>query len=506
MTAYLRPVVALIASAAIIWYGVIQIFQAPTVTPDQPGPAHGGADRAAVSPSSAAASTPIAPAPDISSPIVLNHPADLDGNAIVFANDEGLWRIGGGTPSRRLVIAAGISTIIASPTGKWIAWLQYSTATNPVAAAAGVRLHDLWVMPGDGTGGDARLVLAAASLPAPSPDQVRQPDRLAWSSNPEVLVFNTRSNYGGMPAIHEDAWTYNARTGELQQILPDGSAASLAFSPDGRRVAAMRRAASDGGKEALVVYNVDGTDGRVLLELGLEFAASALRPSPFISWTLSGDAVLVAAPQSSLEGMFDCDAGTTDMVVVEIPLAGSPGLLGCLPKRAFHRHTTFAGTYEPLWSPNAGRLAIVDFGRDLNTTAYPEPVVQEVMVLKIARRDGADPVEYDRSTYLGFVGWAPEGERFLYLADDRAYIGQLGEPRLPIRAADPIGLRTRIRWLGGDAVLVEEIDELTRLVVERVGSRSTETVAEVERFADVAVPSPGTPLAPHTPSGDRTDR
>jgi Tol biopolymer transport system component len=353
-------------------------------------------------------------------------PAEPTGLRVVFPSDEGvpgndsvwLWEEGG--VARQLSTMGGvIRSVSLSDDGQVVAYVR-EVEWNAE--------YELWAVNSDGS--DERLLVGAAELNAlpTAPDVAAvEPHQLAWVPGTHTLAYNTHGLFNA-PGVHVNGDLHLVDVDTLARTVlftreqadegvypPDGS--EIVYAPDGSQIALVT-------PSSISLINADGSNrrGDVLTYTKVGLGESAYYPEPV--WSPDSRRLAVAIPST---GPYDGPPGPT--ALWELPADGSlPTQLGSV--------ITPGALQSPVFSP------------DLSKIAYLSASMNE---LHISNADGSGDVAYD--TAESFAGWAPDGERFVYVSGG-AKLGQLGgdpEALADVEIQDPFS--TPVMWVDAERFL-----------------------------------------------------
>jgi hypothetical protein len=288
----------------------------------------------------------------------------------------------------------------------------------------------------------------------------RLPLQVRWFPDGSAVAFNTHMEYGYGLAANEDLWRVELGSGELTQLLVDGSGGVFAIAPDGRAIAA----ASAG---AVVLARADGNDARTALTFEFVNTASEYAYMPLPVWTADSSLALVTI--SSPEP-FGPDAGGT---IWRLPLHGEARTASTLDGNLL-----FASMGDRMWSADRARVAY---------SASPEGGGPGDLM--IADVDGGEAAVY-ASGDIEFLGWAPAGSRFAYARDGRAavLIGAPGADPLPLATFSGSARPAAFEWAGADRVVYAVVEEGNFAIhVQRVGGEDVHVASGSGIYPDLAV-------------------
>jgi anti-sigma factor RsiW len=373
-----------------------------TAAPGLGGGGGGGAETGAEGPVAAAAEGLMAAAAPLAAPIASVLPGGVE---LVYADQNSLWALDSQSGQRQVLQGADISSPLISSDRDWIAYR--SQESDHV---------ELWALPWEGR--EPRMVLDERALPANDLAQgyvERRIQDMLWVPGGHRLAVITQAAPGEseMPPEYE-LWNVDVESGELTYVTRMGQADRPFYAPAGDRFALLRQDGSDSG---LWIFNADGSGARSALDL------PAGAGSPVYDWQVhwqpNGDGLWAAVPNPA-EGV--------RIALYRVPVSGQAELLKTID------------ALDAYWSPDGSRLAYT-------SPASESPEAREFY---LADADGSNPALVATPRYWAFLGWAPDGNHFLYQDNQQIYLGAPGE------AAQALGNFLSIfdpRWISSEQFL-----------------------------------------------------
>lgn len=331
-------------------------------------------------------------------------------------DDVWLWEEGGSV--LRLSKSGWVTKVAISDDGQRVAYVRSDDYS----------WSELWVVDSDGMN-ERRLVSNdEMNTYSTVPDGVAVvPHQIEWVSGTHMLVYNTHTLFMG-PGIHlnDDLYLVNVDTLSKQVLLAPGTGGEFVFSPDGSQIALVT-------PSSISLVDADGANRRdnVLTYGRIGLGEDLYYPQPV--WSVDSQTLGVPIPST---GPFDDKLGPTALWV--IPESGAP--------------PTQLGSVEGVC------LDAVTFSPDLNRIAYQRPVKGtsgKMWELHLANADGSEDIVYDTAAWVEFRGWAPDGDRFVYMVEDRAAkLGQIGgDPVLLDGVTLDNALPFPVTWVSSDRFL-----------------------------------------------------
>ena len=351
----------------------------PQLTP-MPPPASRGLDGAAA----AMAELPLAALTPALAPAMVSADAVLPAGAgFAFADGQTLSVLDGASGLRKVATAPGIQMPIVSDARDRIAYR--------VQEEDGL---EIWTTSWDGK--NPSRLLSEGDLAGESIGGQRI-QSVEWIPGQARLALVTAAvAAAGELTPRLELWRADAVSGESRRVLEMGPTGRVFYAPDGNRFAVLEYGTREQPEGSLTVYGADGGEGRTVARFPAAPGASSYPTQ--VQWLPSGDGLLFAAPAQ--EG---------GIALYLVGASGEAQLLGDVP------------AYEAAWSADGSQLA------------YSQPVEGSPVLgsLVLAGQDGSDPQPYAQWQSGEFLGWSPNGEEFLYTADNQVYIGAPGrEPML----------------------------------------------------------------------------
>ncbi|MGH4001806.1 MAG: serine hydrolase [Pseudonocardiaceae bacterium] len=247
------------------------------------------------------------------------------------------------------------------------------------------------------------------------------------SPDASTAVFVLRTVDRDSDRDQRSLWRVPAAGGEARRVTSNGNDSSPAWSPDGTRIAFLRR--QDGPAQVWVAA-VDGGEPEQLTDLVDGAGAPA--------WSPDGRRLAFSAPVDS--------AGHRDLTAPVVAdgltyKADGAGYLGTL-RRQIHvldlvmaeiRQVTRGDWHigEPVWSPEGDRLAFsaapgLDGDGSFGGPAYVIPVTDSRPDPRLVGPAGA---------HLSVACWTPDGEALLAVGRDDAEISHARLLRIPVDSA-----------------------------------------------------------------------
>src|SRR5262249_26983835 len=127
---------------------------------------------------------------------------------------------------------------------------------------------------------------------------------------------------GSVGAVHDEVWRIPFLGGTAKKLL-DSYVSPVGWSPDGRRIAFVRR--GPGSKDSLIAADADGSHERVVAVLQVRAYLNAARPA----WAVVGGLMAVVIPASQAGPardqilVVDVGTGATRVVPVLLSVSGS---------------------------------------------------------------------------------------------------------------------------------------------------------------------------------------
>ena len=333
------------------------------------------------------------------------------GAGVVYADQGSLWALDRPSGQRQVLTQTpDISSPLISDDGAWIAY-----------RAQQADHMELWAVPWDGK--EPRMVLDERALPAkdlPQGYRERRIQGMDWVPGQHRLAVITLAipSEEGLPTEYE-LWNVDVQSGNIAYVTGMGQADRPFYAPEGKRFALLRNEGPDRG---LWLFNADGSGARAALALpqGADGPAYDWQ----VRWLPDGAALWAAIPGPAAGGA----QPQANISLHRVPISG-----GAEPIRTIE-------ALDAYWSPEGSRLA------------YTRPISDslETRELYLANADGSEPSLYATPRYWAFLGWAPDGEHFLYQDNQQVYLGTPGQP--------PQGLGNFLsifdpHWIGADQFL-----------------------------------------------------
>ncbi len=443
----------------------------------------------------------------------------------LLGDSETLWILGDDVPARELVTGPNVDgEALISPDREWVAY---------------TRDGDLWAVRWDGSE-EKRLVqiesLATDNLPPPpaaTSDVLRAIHDIAWSPDGTRLVFNTWRTGVDLTAPQtmwleeaDDLWQVTAESGEVRQLLPPGAGGYFSLSPDGRGLALTTSSCRrDADGAAIALARSDGSGKQDVMHFRGSSACVGA-PEAFLRWMPDSRHFFAAILNQTLADTPDAVDDEMSVTAYRVSVDGGLERVGPVQPWIFRGssdHKNMAAKCASAWSMDLAQLALVQAVKAADTTASErlgagdtasegpstggtatlgtKDPCQAKEALLVARGDGSDPEEYDRSGWIQFVGWSTDGARFAYNAgypdcgaagDPLLYLGEVG--RAPVAVA-PTREIEEVRWIAPDLLIVHTaahvgwrlelrtVDGRVRLLAENVVTWDTNCGTAAHRRA-----------------------
>ncbi|MDQ4076139.1 MAG: hypothetical protein M3220_07815, partial [Chloroflexota bacterium] len=341
-------------------------------------------------PPPAASATPVIEEPALSNPTPTQvdetatvPPAAMAPLLVAFTQEDSLWLWSEESgEARPLTGSAGIMDLEAADDGEIIAFR---------------RGDGLWAINRDGTN-ERELVSLAGQGSAVS--------SYGWVPGTHTLAFNTQrvsSGAGFFP--NHDLHLVDANTLEITELLLAGEGGNFHYSPDGRQIAIVTPGRID-------LIDSDGTNRRpgvLTFTPPITYGEAAHYARPL--WARDGSALLVAVPPP--DPFVSGDSTTIWRIPVDGSESTSEGTLQVAP---------FSG---PALSPDMTRVVYL---HSSNAGAPPHE-------LHVAQLGNEPTVYHPEATAI--IGWAPDGEHFIFEAgndgtSNRLFLGRVGAEAVPL--------------------------------------------------------------------------
>ena len=313
---------------------------------------------------------------------------------------------------------AGIA--YASPQGPGLTLLDRESGTRQIPTAPGatsplISSDRAWVLyqaRKDGyselwavgwAGKNNHLVLDERDLSKPDSGKDYGERRLRdvrWVLGRHVVAFDTVAAPNGAGALPlYEAWTLDVDTGSRQLVIGTDGTNEPAFSPDGSRLALLRRGTDQAPSGNLLVAKANGGGEQTLLSLPDGLSQYSFDSQ--LSWLLDGDVLWAAIPDATLGSVGHLNGITLYRVQGNDPAQ-------------VVRHID---AFETFWSPDGRRLAYTRISTDA--------VDQRELVL--ADADGSNPQSYAPIDGGAFMKWSPDSTHFVYRDGSELYLGAPGQ-------------------------------------------------------------------------------
>lgn len=336
---------------------------------------------------------------------------------IAYIETNDLWALEPGESPVRLTRSGNLGDVRVTSDGELIVYLVRD---------ANFEFVELRAIGFDGAGD--RLLLGADALAGLYPLEGFLRYTLAdFSLAPGThrAFLNTRGVFEGPGlAKSDDLLSLDADSGALTRLLAPGQGGDFSLSPDGTQLAIVR-------PTSISFARSDGTDLRadvLTFSLVQTFSEYFFYPRP--SWSLAGDAVMLAIPGEN--PFAESPAGTIRLV----PAAGgAPSVLASISGDLFRPQGE-----AQLISPDGTTVAYLRAGAVSG---------EEELVLY---RPGTGESFTVASGTLQWKGWAPDSIHFAYTNGTGLdlFIGGIGEP------AQPLGSGAGLRWIDDQQYLYLE--------------------------------------------------
>lgn len=336
---------------------------------------------------------------------------------VTYVQGGNIWLDEGEGTGRQLTQSGADDFPLFSPDGGQILYRH-----RLGGGEAGFDRYELRVVSLDGS--YDRLVAGPDNLPGQN-GLARLAENPTWAPDGNRLAFNTYLECGLCP-IDDDLWLADLKTGAVRQVLPNGQGGQPDFSPDGRSLLVSRNGQID-------ILDADGKNRRTLFTFEpIQFIEGGFHPSPV--WSNDGQSILLALPPVDLTRPVTEESQVT---LWRVPLDGQPQKLATLAGAdAFALQGQDAAAH---WSPDRSRFGFTNLNRQV--------VIYDLL-------DGKANM-YRQGVFLG---WNPDGQRFLFDAQPEARgfwregvsLGQLGSAPVLLLPADPMAAVTTVRWLDAD--------------------------------------------------------
>jgi Tol biopolymer transport system component len=291
-----------------------------------------------------------------------------------------------------------VRRVVAGIVGVIVFLLVAMPASGTLPGANGkiafVRLSQLWLMDGDGSG---QTLLA--DLESPSPDNFVNLYSLSWSPDGAKLAFEYRQIGSGMLCGAEDFLCssiaiLDVATAELELVrIGVATPPTPTWSPDGTQLAFRDNDPNGGGGTSIHVMDVDGSHARRLAHSArIEFGRSTDYDP---SW--SPDGARIAFVSSRIEGE---------------PKSWTLFTVNTNGRRNVQRLMAVDGNdIEPDWSPDGSKIVFV------RTFGYPDYRIYTVTA------DGLVQTELLRdNTPVEGPKWSPDATKIVYQSPTGIYV------------------------------------------------------------------------------------
>jgi len=343
------------------------------------------------------------------------------------------------------------------------------------------RRDGVWAINTDGTG--ERRLVSEADFDAMEPtDPGVSLDRFAWVPGTHTLAFNThlRQQFGTNPT--DDLRLVNSDTLELTTLLPPGEGGHFYYSPDGSQVAIVRSGTID-------LLNADGGDLRAMVlpyTPSKAYAEDRYYAQPV--WAADGSALAVAIPPP------DPYAQPTQVTTIwYIPADGTI--------RRLIAHISAVPLGEIIFSPDLAYVACLQQASDATTPDSTNLVITKLDSTGASADSIVAHYTEDPPVQAGFLGWAPDSQRFAFMPDlprtpqqptelPRAQIGQLGRDPISIDVGAGIFVLD-VRWIDANryVLLAKDVEQSDWLILlGEIGAPSVILASIPERPGDDVPP------------------
>lgn len=321
--------------------------------------------------------------------------------AFTLEGNVSLWKNGVGYP---LTYGGDAVDVSISPDGQVVVYTRQVSMNQ----------SELWAINSDGS--NHRQLLNAAALDAFAPGQVNSPYRMGWIPETHKLLFNTRFTIEGpgMP-VHDDLQQVDVDTGAQTTLAAPQKGGIFHVSPDGRKILLVKA-------DSINVIDADGNGRRELLTFPTVNTYSEWFYTPTPVWSADSTFFWVVIPPKDPLG--DPTAKAT-LWKVKADGSGKTAFSTFLCVPIFQD--------KPAVSPVGDRLAYL----------RPADNIEGTTELHLANLDltGDTVIKTGKN---GFVGWSPDGMRFVYWVDQpvKWWVGQVNGEAIPVdHAVHPGSLR-----------------------------------------------------------------
>ena len=310
------------------------------------------------------------------------------------------------------------------------AWVLYQTSKDGYS--------ELWAMGWDGNNNHLALNERDLSKPAPGKDYgERRLHNVRWVPGRHVIAFDTVAaplGAGVLPLA--EAWTLDVDTGSLQLVTGTDGANEPAFSPDGSRLALLRRGTDQAPAGNLVLTNMNGSGEQTLLSLPDGLSQHSYGSQ--LSWLPDGSVLWAAIPDATFGS-----AGHLNGITL-YSIQGSEAA----------QVVKHIDAFETFWSPDGKRLAY---------TRIPADAADQ-RELVLADADGSNPQSYARVDGGAFINWSPDSTHFVYRDGSEFYLGAPGQKPQTLGNTANLGSP---RWIGSQQLLYLRDEGASWLLVSR---------------------------------------
>ncbi len=282
-----------------------------------------------------------------------------------------------------------------------------------------IRDGELLIIDSDGT--DERVLISSQEMASLVPQNPAQLIRFSWVPGKPLLLVSTLNDSGIGLQPNQDLYLLDADTGEIMFIFTAGQGGITYPSPDGDWLVVV-------SQEHVILMKSDGSEQRTALSYApYQSGYFPYIPKPY--W--GGDS-------RSLLLEVRTEAAAT---VWRIPVEGAP---------------------SPAFEMISARG--LSFSPDLSRFAYvlDDGMLDSPIELHIADSDGMNDMAYVRTTHedytsLGFLGWAPDSQSFLFTdTDGNINLMKVGESEaqaVRIPSIEPFRAM-KIVWLDADQFVI----------------------------------------------------